>query len=51
LLKVARYYRGVKKAKTTKAAAWRRAVLKRLQHPKTSHPFYWAGFVLVGDGR
>jgi CHAT domain-containing protein len=22
----------------------------RMRNPETSHPFYWAGFVLVGDG-
>jgi CHAT domain-containing protein len=24
--------------------------LKLMDEPSTSHPFYWAGFVLVGDG-
>jgi len=24
--------------------------LKVMKKPETSHPFYWAGFVLVGDG-
>ncbi len=37
--------------KTTKAAALRQAALAVLKRPATSHPFYWAGFVLVGDGR
>jgi CHAT domain-containing protein len=37
--------------KPTKAEALRRAALKLLQNPQTQHPFYWAGFVLVGDGR
>jgi tetratricopeptide (TPR) repeat protein len=27
------------------------AALKLMKNPETSHPFYWAGFVLVGDGR
>lgn len=36
------------KAKMTKAEALRRAALKVMKNPETSHPFYWAGFVLVG---
>jgi CHAT domain-containing protein len=39
------------KAKTTKAEALRRAALKLMKNPETGHPFHWAGFVLVGDGR
>jgi CHAT domain-containing protein len=39
------------KARPTKAEALRQADLKLLKNPETSHPFYWAGFVLVGDGR
>ena len=39
------------KAKVTKAEALRQAALKVMKNPETSHPFYWAGFVLVGDGR
>jgi len=35
----------------TKAEALRMAALKLMKNPATSHPFYWAGFVLVGDGR
>jgi CHAT domain-containing protein len=38
------------KAKMTKAEALRRAALKVMKNPETRHPFYWAGFVLVGDG-
>jgi CHAT domain-containing protein/tetratricopeptide (TPR) repeat protein len=38
------------KAKVTKAEALRQAALKVMKNPGTSHPFYWAGFVLVGDG-
>jgi CHAT domain-containing protein len=37
--------------KVTKAAALRQAALKLMKNPQTSHPFYWARFVLVGDGR
>ncbi|MCM3900095.1 MAG: CHAT domain-containing protein, partial [Pyrinomonadaceae bacterium] len=39
------------KVKATKTEALRQAALKLLKNPETSHPFYWAGFVLVGDGR
>jgi CHAT domain-containing protein len=35
----------------TKTEALRQAALKLLKNPETSHPFYWGGFVLVGDGR
>jgi CHAT domain-containing protein len=38
-------------AQTTKAAALRQAALSVLKKPATKHPFYWAGFVLVGDNR
>jgi CHAT domain-containing protein len=36
--------------KPTKSDALRQAALKLMRNPETSHPFYWAGFVLVGDG-
>ncbi len=42
---------GTGKAKTTKTEALRQAALKLMRNPETSHPFYWAGFVLVGDGK
>jgi CHAT domain-containing protein len=35
----------------TKAESLRQAALKLMKNPETNHPFYWAGFVLVGDGR
>ncbi len=41
----------VRKSKTPKTEALRQASLKMMRNPATSHPFYWAGFVLVGDGR
>src|SRR5262249_36564493 len=41
----------VKNAKATKAEALRQAALSVMKNPQTTHPFYWAGFVLVGDGR
>ena len=34
-----------------KAAALRQAALKLRRNPNYSHPFYWAGFVLVGNGK
>jgi len=37
--------------KPRKAEALRQAALKLLKDPATSHPFYWAGFVLIGDGK
>jgi CHAT domain-containing protein/Tfp pilus assembly protein PilF len=39
------------KAKPAKAEALRQAALKMMKNPETDHPFYWAGFVLMGDGR
>ena len=47
------FHRGLR-SKTrplTKAEALRQAVLSLLKNPRTDHPFYWAGFVLVGDGQ
>ena len=35
----------------SKAQALRQAELQVLRKAGTSHPFYWAGFVLIGDGR
>ncbi len=45
------FHRQMRTAQTTKAAALRQAALSVMRRPATSHPFYWAGFVLVGDGR
>jgi CHAT domain-containing protein len=39
------------KSNATKAEALRQAALKMMKNPETRHPFYWAGFVLAGDGR
>jgi CHAT domain-containing protein len=38
-------------AAKSKAEALRQAALKLMKNSETRHPFYWAGFVLVGDGR
>jgi hypothetical protein len=35
---------------TTIGAALRSAERKLMDDPKTSHPFYWAAFAIVGDG-
>ncbi|HEX7334260.1 MAG TPA: CHAT domain-containing protein [Pyrinomonadaceae bacterium] len=45
------FHRGLLSPKSTKTEALRQAALKLLKTPETSHPFYWGGFVLVGDGR
>ncbi len=34
----------------TKSEALRQAALSLMKNADTRHPFYWAGFVLVGDG-
>jgi CHAT domain-containing protein/tetratricopeptide (TPR) repeat protein len=39
------------KSNVTKAEALRQAALKVMKNPETGHPFYWAGFVLVGADR
>ena len=39
------------KAKPTKTEALRQAALKLMKNAESRHPFYWAGFVLIGDGR
>ncbi|MGA9773081.1 MAG: CHAT domain-containing tetratricopeptide repeat protein [Blastocatellia bacterium] len=39
-----------KGATASKAQALQRAALSLLKDKKYSHPFYWAGFIVVGDG-
>jgi CHAT domain-containing protein/Tfp pilus assembly protein PilF len=39
------------RAGAARAEALRQAARKLMKNPLTSHPFYWAGFVLVGDCR
>jgi CHAT domain-containing protein len=39
------------KIKVSKSESLRQAALKLMKNPETSHPFYWASFVMVGDGR
>jgi CHAT domain-containing protein len=36
--------------RTTKAEALRLAALRLLRSERYAHPFYWAGFVMIGDG-
>lgn len=46
------FHRGlISKPTSAKTEALRQAALKLMKNPETSHPFYWGGFVLVGDGR
>jgi CHAT domain-containing protein len=33
-----------------RARSLQKAALALMQNPESSHPFYWAGFVMVGDG-
>ncbi len=44
------FHRQLLTGKTTKAEALRRASLKLMKSGKYTHPSYWAGWVLVGDG-
>ncbi|MGH9902175.1 MAG: CHAT domain-containing protein, partial [Pyrinomonadaceae bacterium] len=43
------FHRGLK-AGATKSEALRRAALKLMADKRHDHPFYWAGFIVVGDG-
>jgi CHAT domain-containing protein len=38
------------KSKEAKAEALRHAALGLLRSERYRHPFYWAGFVMIGDG-
>lgn len=42
---------GSRPAQSAKAEALRQAALKLMKSATYSHPFYWASFVVVGDGR
>jgi len=44
------FYKNLKSGKT-RAESLRQAKLKLIRNPKTAHPFYWGGFVLMGDWR
>jgi len=45
---VEEFYKGLNK-NLTKAEALRQAQLSLLSNPKYQHPYYWAGFILVGS--
>jgi CHAT domain-containing protein len=36
---------------STKADALRQAALEVMKDARYKHPFFWAGFVIIGDGR
>lgn len=44
------FYRNLKQGKS-RSDALREAKLKLISNKKTSHPFFWGGFVLMGDWR
>ncbi len=37
-------------AGTATATALRTAQVQLMQQPQTSHPYYWSGFAIIGDG-
>jgi CHAT domain-containing protein len=41
---------GATKSAVSTAEAIRQAALKVMRNPEYAHPFYWGGFVVVGDG-
>jgi CHAT domain-containing protein len=43
------FHRGLARGGATKADSLRRASLDLLRSPRYAHPFYWAGFILVGN--
>lgn len=47
---MAEFYKQLNAPGFTKAEALRQAQLALLKQPKYEHPFYWAPFVLVGNG-
>ena len=45
------FYKNLKQnGNANKPEALRQAALKLRRNPTTAHPFYWAGFVLIGEG-
>jgi CHAT domain-containing protein/tetratricopeptide (TPR) repeat protein len=46
-----RFHREMQTGKVSKAEALRQAALSLRRRAGMNHPFYWAGFVLVGDQR
>jgi CHAT domain-containing protein/tetratricopeptide (TPR) repeat protein len=43
------FHRGLADGRSSKAAGLRAAALEMLRTPRYAHPYYWAGFILVGD--
>jgi len=43
------FHRHLAAGKESKAAQLRSAALEMLHTPRYAHPYYWAGFILVGD--
>ena len=43
------FYKSLKQNVSKKPEALRQAALKLRRNPSTAHPFYWAGFVLIGE--
>jgi CHAT domain-containing protein len=46
---MAHFHRGLARGEGAKAEHLRRASRELLRDPRYAHPFYWAGFVLVGN--
>ena len=44
------FHRALKNTQQPKAESLRQAALALMKSPQYQHPYYWAGFVLVGDG-
>jgi CHAT domain-containing protein/tetratricopeptide (TPR) repeat protein len=45
------FYKFLKQNPDKKPDALRQAALKLRRNPSTAHPFYWAGFVLIGESK
>jgi CHAT domain-containing protein len=45
------FHRNLREQKSSKAQAMQAAALKLLRRSEYQHPFYWAGFVVMGDAR
>jgi len=43
------FHRGLQDKSFSKAEALRQSSLRLLKNEKYAHPFYWAGFVIIGD--
>ena len=45
------FYRAIRNPRTSSARGLQSAAHRMLRDPATRHPFYWAGFVLIGDAK